>query len=67
MKLTQARAKAVGIAATILGLWSLDVGVSHRSYLLIVVGVGSLAVAGWVTWQRRVEVKRWLKALVASI
>ena len=57
----------MGIAATILGLWSLDLGVSHRSYLLIFVGVGSLAVAGWVTWTRRAEVQRWLKALVAWI
>ena len=37
------------------------------SYLFLVIGVASMAGAGWVTWRRRVEVKRWLESLVEGI
>jgi hypothetical protein len=37
------------------------------SYLFLVLGLGCLAVAGWVTWIRRAEVQRWLKSLVDGI
>jgi hypothetical protein len=37
------------------------------SYVFLGIGLLSLGGAGWVTWNWRVEVKRWIESLVGSI